>query len=168
MAMPSAKPTTPAGVSSPLQRQATERLIARVVTGSSVPRTVTFSPGRRHVAYVLKADNRRAVVVDGISGKPYDDIGVGELYFQQRKPVFSPDSQHILYGAASGAQMFVVVDGVRSKFAAITTLYSPDSRHIAFESYRGSAEHFVVLDEQEQGNGAMVSEREVVQYEFVC
>ena len=35
---------------------------------------LAFSLDSKHIAYVVKAENQQLVVVDGIDGKPYDEI----------------------------------------------------------------------------------------------
>ena len=67
------------------------------------------------------------MVVDGIEGKQYDDIGA---------PIFSQDSQRVAYAAEIGDKCFVVVDGIEGKqYDAIKDIReriifdSPDSLH---------------------------------------
>jgi hypothetical protein len=83
------------------------------------------------------------VVVDGVEGKEYHDIGA---------PIFSPDSQHIAYAADEGGPGWkdrVVVDGVEGKeydgAPSESITFSPDSKRVAYIARLGD-KHVAVVD----------------------
>ncbi len=107
-----------------------------------------FSPDSQKVAF---RGNMGIMVVDGIEGKTYFNVG---------NPVFSPDSQRLAYAATESRPLgndqyevrsFVVVDGVEGKayegeFAiASAPVFSPDSRRVAY-AVRLTDRQFVIVD----------------------
>ena len=64
---------------------------------------VVFSPDSRRVAHVSRHGDAWRIVVNGVAGKNYLQVGT---------PVFSPDSQRVAYTATPKfRQYIVVVDG---------------------------------------------------------
>jgi len=123
-----------------------------------------FSPDSRRVAYAASADikvgrtfmvgmwtgkvyAKHAVIVDGIPGKEYDEIG-------RDGPVFSPGSKRVAYTAKSDRKWRLVVDGVEEgmydEIEGVT--FSPDSKRITYRARRGT-DWFLVLDGVERGEG---------------
>jgi len=87
------------------------RLITKEVSLGKIHRGIAdpiVSPDSKQVAYVAERDGKKVVVVDGIKGKEYDAVMVGDAFF-------SPDSKRIAYGARRGRYYFVVVDGIEGK-----------------------------------------------------
>jgi hypothetical protein len=91
------------------------------------------SPDNKRVAY-MAGGNTQFVVVDGVEGKVYENMGTGT-------PVFSPDSKRVAYEAKRGGKHLVVVDGMEGKeyygIADVTLgegriLFSPDSKRLAY------------------------------------
>jgi WD40 repeat protein len=102
-----------------------------------------FSPDSEHLVYVVELNSKQSVVVDGVPGKQYDEIGT---------IVFSPDSKHLAYAAKTGNNWFIVVDGTPGKtYDGISDIvFSPDSKHLAYVAGVGlgglSPQGFVVMD----------------------
>jgi beta-lactamase regulating signal transducer with metallopeptidase domain len=74
-----------------------------------------FSPDSQRLAYgLMNTTGTFVMVVDGVRGKSYNDIGM---------PIFSPDSRHIAYRARARGRWHLVLDGVEGPaFAQIGTL----------------------------------------------
>jgi Tol biopolymer transport system component len=83
------------------------------------------SPDARHVAVIVTRDKKYIVALDGVEGKPYDDV---------KTPFFSPDSKHLAYVARRERAQYVVLDGIEGKpFELLESiLFSPDSQHLAY------------------------------------
>jgi hypothetical protein len=71
-----------------------------------LPGSVTFSRGRRRVAYAAATGARWAVYTEGRLGMYYDEVSA---------PVFSDDGQHLSYLGRLGGSWYVVLDGTPSK-----------------------------------------------------
>jgi Tol biopolymer transport system component len=132
---------------------------------------LVFSPDSKRIAYVIEVNmNASFVVVDGLEGKSYENIGA---------PVFSPDSKRIAYRACTTRQFLpstsvvtpssdeafsltpmpviekwsVVVDGKQGKEEhdwIENPVFSPDSRRLAYVAMNAVAgragDYFVILD----------------------
>lgn len=73
--------------------------------------TMTFSPDSKRLAYVAGAPqkgSRVSMILDGVEGKQYDNIGMAAL-------TFSPNSKRFAYPAKRGEAWFVVDDGKEMK-----------------------------------------------------
>jgi len=100
---------------------------------------LTFSPDGSRFAYVARsqADKNRdewAAVVDGVPGKPYDNV-------DRQGTVFSADGKHLAYGAQRGDRQFLIVDGLEGKAFDPPTehprplpkaVFSSDGRRLAY------------------------------------
>lgn len=75
------------------------------------------------MAYWAYDGTHETVVVDGVAGKAYDEIGT---------LVFSPDSQHLAVEARLGPQWRLVVDGVEGPEYSRPRVFpvDRDSRHL--------------------------------------
>lgn len=62
---------------------------------------LTISPDGRRVAYSVRQNDRRRMVVDGNEGMGFEDVWL---------PAFSPDSRHITYIAQKNGKSHIVVD----------------------------------------------------------
>src|SRR5262249_49162226 len=93
------------------------------------------SPDAMHVAYIAKQGGKKAAVIDGVAGKPYDWI--------QAPLIFSPNNRRLAYlaGIIDGDKLscHLVIDGIESKgyggiawHQGMPGPFSPDSRRIAF------------------------------------
>jgi Tol biopolymer transport system component len=82
--------------------------------------SLTFSPDSKRLAYMAEipqkagenapaAQERICVVVNGVKGKAYQQIGRPE--YERQRIVFSADSKHLAYYAAAGNTTYIVVDG---------------------------------------------------------
>ena len=67
-----------------------------------------ISSDYRHLAYVANSEDKYYAVIDGITGKQFDGIGVGT-------PIFSYDGMRVAYNAKSDGKCFAVVDGKEVK-----------------------------------------------------
>ena len=94
----------------PTSRPAVPRLTVREVSIGPVPEdrvtTMFPSPDLRHVAVVVKAGGKMAVLLDGAEQGRHDHVDRGNV-------VFSEDGKHLAYAAADRTRWFVVLDGVR-------------------------------------------------------
>jgi Tol biopolymer transport system component len=74
---------------------------------------------------------KSAVVVDGVEGKEYDEIG---------RFIFSSDSKRVAYAAKRNGKWLIVVDEVESsEYDGIMTgtpIFSPDSKRVAYAVIR--------------------------------
>lgn len=111
----------------------------------------TFSPDRKHVAY-LAGDSRQGqfVVLDGHEGNRYSTI------IADNNLAFSPDSSRLAYRAGNqkGAEReyFVVVNGKEGKaYRGLENYlhFSPDSRHLLYLAQVAERTWTVVVDENE-------------------
>jgi len=89
--------------------------------------SLVASSDGEHVAYISQRWPKWLVMVDGVEGEKYDQIGEGSL-------TFSPDGQHFAHSARRGDKWLVVADGIEGKeYAGIwDIIFSPDSRHLAY------------------------------------
>ncbi len=90
--------------------------------------SIFFSPDGTRLGVVGWKGNKFAVAVNGVEGKPYDDM---------TRPLFSPDGKHLGFlGGIKGKGIVAVVDGQEGKFYEDCNLpglvFSPDSQHSAF------------------------------------
>lgn len=99
---------------------------------------IAFSENGRAVVYVVVRTDGEHVVLNGVSGRPYKDIGNVAL---------SPDGQRVAYSVAKGEKRVVVLDGIEGQaYDGIGNqlVFSPDSRHIAYEARSGDRWQVVV------------------------
>ncbi|TSC73033.1 MAG: hypothetical protein G01um101438_56 [Parcubacteria group bacterium Gr01-1014_38] len=94
-------------------------------------------------AFIAFEDRKQHVVINGIRGKSYDQVG---------RVVFSPDGHRNAYTAQRGEKTFVVIDGreEQAQFDEIdgdSITFSRDGRHVAYiGTDRKEKKQFVVLD----------------------
>ena len=136
-----------------------EIALAKAMAGM-IPDSVKGSPDGRHVAYRVKQNEREILMVDGIAGKPYDQI----VAFQ-----FSPDGARCAYIARLAEKKRVVTDGKEGKaYDGIEWFdlhFSRDGRHIGFIARSGTfdapdAYAQAVVDEKEGAKYALISDLE--------
>jgi len=116
--------------------------------------SLLFSPDSKRLAYVVeKQSGEQCVVLDGIEGKPYQEITKGTL-------IFSPNSKKIAYAARSINEGFVIVDSTVQKgyiyIKESSLVFSPDSKHLAYVAGSTSSwpkQQLVVIDGRESGEG---------------
>ncbi len=130
------------------EREVSVKIIDNNINLSSwLPGTLIVSPDNRHVAYFVYQQNvnKYFVVVDGVSGKRYDGMGIDTF-------IFSPDSKRFAYVVINGKNTFVVVDGKEEKqYDSIgkgTLIFSPDSKRVAYAVWVGD-KNIVVVDGKE-------------------
>jgi hypothetical protein len=98
----------------------------------------------KRTAYVARVNDQEFVVVDGIEGKPFDEIIKWSL-------IFSPDSKRFAYIAKEDNKQIVVVDGAEGKsYDTVQTnpMFNPDSRKIVYVGQTGD-KACVVVDGKE-------------------
>jgi WD40 repeat protein len=109
-------------------------------------RRFVVTPDGNRVAYRSLSGGGACVVIDGVAGRAYREIGKGT-------PLFSPDSKRVAYFAQhqDDFKWAAVVDGAESKaYDNIKEMaFSPNSKHLAFVAQAEHA-HFVVVDGMEQ------------------
>jgi len=88
---------------------------------------VCFSPDSQRLIWTVGEEDKQLVVVDGVAGNAYDDIG---------PPVFTPDSRHVAYLAYKNQKALLVVDGAESpryggfpSWKASPVIDGPDALH---------------------------------------
>jgi len=90
--------------------------------------TLVVSRDNSHVAYVAASGSKHLVIVDGVEGKKFDNIGEG--------PILSPDGKRVAYVAEEGGRWLVVVNGVAGKgyrgIGRKSLVFSADSRRVAY------------------------------------
>jgi hypothetical protein len=117
---------------------------------NAVKYSMVISPDGRHIAYVVRHDNGKHVVVDGVEGKLYPDIPEVRLSEAGRPSEirFSPDSKRVAYVASRDKQCFVVVGDVEGKpyeFIKVGgIIFSDDGKRIAYVARREEKEIVVV------------------------
>ena len=99
---------------------------------SSAPGALLFSPDSQRLAYWALGDDGARLVVDGVAGPAYKDIG---------QPVFSPDSIRLAHPVVLPGGMAAVVDGQQGPtFDQVGPIvFSPDSRRVGYFARRGKA-----------------------------
>jgi hypothetical protein len=114
-----------------------------VVQGEQISRVV-YNGARDRFACVVKKGERWAVVVDGVEGKAYREIG--------QQIVFSKDGRRWMYIARDSLH-HAVIDGVETGgYASIVQYgfgFSESGEHVAFQASDGD-KSFWVLDGQPQ------------------
>ena len=128
---------------------------------------IRFSPGGKRVAYIAKREGRLCVVVDGIEGPWYDNVGFvlggwGNAYagYYLREVLLSGDAGHYLYAAERGGKPFIVTDGVEGPefdeidIRSITS--SADGKRFGYAARRGE-KWFFVVDAREYGGHDEIS-----------
>ena len=109
------------------------------------------SPDARHAAWIAVKEGKKYIMLDGIAGKTYEDVG---------KPIFSPDSKRLAYWAKSENKYFFVVDGIEGdkydavgnvwgnrhdeEHAPLNFVFSPDSMHFAYRAQQDNKSMLVV------------------------
>ncbi len=105
-----------------------------------------FGPqGKRLALVVMLSDGKRAVMLDGQAGKPYDVISAGLIEF-------SPNGRRVAYGGVRDGKCFLVVDGRElGPYDDLGTRtgyrFSADGARLAFVAAEGD-QVAVVVDEQ--------------------
>ena len=109
--------------------------------------TMTFSPDSKRLAYVAGAPQKGArvsMVLDGVEGKQYDNIGMTAL-------TFSPNSKRFAYPAKKGDVWLVVVDGKETKgYEGVIgpIAFDDEGAHIAYAA-KAEGKWFIVADGRE-------------------
>jgi len=89
------------------------------------------SPDGRRVAYVIEEkESIQRLVLDGVEGGIYDDVG---------RPTFSPDSRHVAYKVIVKGKLHIVVDDKMSKeYTAYNgiPIFSADSGKVSYAEGR--------------------------------
>jgi hypothetical protein len=100
---------------------------------------LVFSPDGRRLAYTARRGKQSFVVVDGVPGPAYDEVGV---------PVFSSDGR-LAYAARRADAAFLLIEPEPRESTPYVRVgnpvFSPDGRRLAYWVYDGKQEH-VVLD----------------------
>ena len=96
----------------------------------SEPGALVFSPDSRRLAYGARGDSGNHLVVDGVVGPAYKDIG---------QAVFSPDSRRLAHVVGLSGGMTAMVDGQQGPvFDQVgPVVFSPNSRRVAYFARRG-------------------------------
>jgi len=108
-----------------------------VVTETSLGECVSGrgpSPDSRHIVYVQERDHKQVLVLDGVEGKEFNEIGGVQ---------FSPDSMHIVYRAGLGTKKgystkwLVVLDGKEGKeYDEVSEIcFSPSGTRLAYVAH---------------------------------
>ena len=117
---------------------------------------ITFSPDGKRVAYIAKRGDKELMVIDGVAGPEYDEVGraqggggTGGYQYTRLEPAFSNDGRHVAYRAGRGGKWFIVADGVESAaydyIEGYDPTYSGDGLHLAYAARRGG-KWFAVVD----------------------
>jgi Tol biopolymer transport system component len=125
-------------------RGAVEKLVAPIDSSIWLPDTFRISPDMKRVAYVAQVNDQEFVVVDGIEGKPFDEIIKWSL-------IFSWDSKRFAYIAKEDNKQIVVVDGAEGKpYDVVKTnpMFNPDCKKIVYVAQAGD-KVCVVVDGKE-------------------
>lgn len=111
--------------------------------------SIAFSPDGRRIAYVAYGRNQEMLVLDGLEGPPYDEIGHEPSGSPSRRDiVFSTDGQRVAYAARKGEKQWTaVIDGREGTWYDLVenVRFSPDGRHVAFAAWR-NGKAFAILD----------------------
>jgi hypothetical protein len=108
---------------------------------------LAFSTDGDHFAFVGRAGPKWRVVVDGVSGPGFDQVGSGTLGAGPQTVVFSRDGTRFAYCARRGDRWHVVVDGeVGPAHDGLYGLpiFSPDGKHLVFQAVVGDKACVVV------------------------
>ena len=114
--------------------------------GGSLPQqNLTFSPDGKRFAFTVWDGKQVMPVIDGVEGKPYDNI-------LQNSLVFSPDSKRVAFMATRAHKNLAVVDGVEGKEFDTPDrsdnqpriFFSPDSKHVSYRAQHGPKYAMVV------------------------
>lgn len=100
------------------------------------------SPDGEKFAFIVKQDNKQAVLLNGDLGPFYDSITF---------MAFSPDSRRFAYGARIGSDEMVVLDGLPGKiydWVFLPRFFSPDSQYFIYKA-RTLEGDFLVFNEME-------------------
>jgi len=127
-----------------------------------VDHTSAFSPDVRRTAFGVIKGKKHILIVDGVQGKPYDQIGKmrdGKLVMTNNgsmkmlgtaneNVVFSPDSKRLAYIAKQGQKYMVVVDGKEGKLYDdidfSSHVFSPDSSQCAYIAKSNTKSMYVI------------------------
>jgi hypothetical protein len=97
-----------------------------------------FSLDGEHLAFVAVGDaGKQRVVVDGVAGPQFDELGGGVVGAGPQWLVFSRDGQRFAYGARSGDMWRVVIDGeIGPPYAGLYGLptFSTDGTRVAYQA----------------------------------
>jgi WD40 repeat protein len=114
--------------------------------------TASLSQDGKHVAYVYEENGKQIAVVDGVTGKPYDQIFF-KGHREQCWSSFSPDGKRFAYVALAADKWVMVLDGKESppydRIAIVAELgrwgpfFSPDSKHFVYMAQEGLKFSFV-------------------------
>jgi len=119
---------------SPAKLNTTETSIGKAE--EYVKDSLRCSPDMRHAAWVAQHEQKQTVVIDGVEGKEYDEVG---------SVTFSPDFKRVAYVATLGEKQFVVVDGIDKEYGTGSPIFSPDSKRVSYTARRNDKE-VVVID----------------------
>lgn len=103
---------------------------------------LTISKDGTRVAYVAHINDKfKSIIVDGVGGALFTDIGM---------PQFSPDGKHLVYTVTLNNEERIVIDNkVHHNYQVVQDmLISPDSRYIAFTATApvSGQKQFIVSD----------------------
>ena len=108
-----------------------------------------FSDDGDHFAFVGRVGPKWSVVVDGVAGPLFDQVGSGTLGDGPETVVFSQDGARFAYGAKRGERWHVVVDGeIGPAHDGLYGLpiFSADGTHLAYQAVVGDKACVVVDD----------------------
>ncbi|TAK96727.1 hypothetical protein EPO05_01075 [Patescibacteria group bacterium] len=107
---------------------------------------ILFSPDGKILAYLAENSDGSLVIINGVEGKTYQDIGTLETEAGVTFLSFTPDSQNIVYRAEEGQKTFVIVNTAEGKrYAEITTIYfSSDGSQIAYYAEDGNQLYTII------------------------
>jgi hypothetical protein len=136
---------------SPAKAAAGERLEQREASLLTLPEglsaeQVAVSPSGQRFAFASQgSDGRLSAVVDGKSGKPYDWIIRGQIYF-------TPDSRHTVYQVRRDDRVMTVIDSQESSAyeSCDPPVFSPSGGQVAFVA-RKAGRYLAVANGKEVG-----------------
>jgi hypothetical protein len=107
---------------------------------------ILFGPNGDILAYLAESESGSVVVVNGVEGKFYEDIGTLKTETGTTFLTFSPDGKSIVYRATEGQKTFIVVDTKEGKkYAEISEIYfSSDGKQIAYYAKEGDKVYTII------------------------